>query len=50
MRSDFSSSTLFLFLKKNLNASRPFKQPPVREKNVITFRWDSGVPAYFISD
>ena len=43
MRSDFS--TFFLFLEKNLNASRPSEQPPVREKNVITFRWDSGVPA-----
>ena len=27
-------------LKKNLNASRPSEHPPVREKNVKTFRWD----------
>ena len=26
-------------LKKNLNASRPFEHPPVRGKNVKTFRW-----------
>ena len=38
-------NTLFLFLEKNLNASRPSELPPVREKNVITFRWDSGVLA-----
>ena len=25
---------------KNLNASRPSEHPPVREKNVKTFRWD----------
>ena len=45
MRSDFLQTTLFSFLEKNLNASRPSELPPVREKNVITFRWDSGVPA-----
>ena len=28
------------FLKKNLNASRPSEHPPVRRKNVKTFRWD----------
>ena len=27
-------------LKKNLNASRPSEHPPVRGKNVKTFRWD----------
>ena len=27
-------------IKKNLNAPRPFEHPPVREKNVETFRWD----------
>ena len=27
-------------LKKNLNASRPSEHPPVRRKNVKTFRWD----------
>ena len=27
-------------LKKNLNASRPFEHPPVREKDVKMFRWD----------
>ena len=41
----FLQTTLSLFLEKNLNASRPSEQPPVREKSVITFRWDSGVPA-----
>ena len=34
----FLQTTLFLFLEKNLKASRPSEQPPVREKNVITFR------------
>ena len=33
----FLQTTLFLFSEKNLNASRPSEQPPVREKNVITF-------------
>ena len=28
------------FLKKNLNAPRPSEHPPVRGKNVKTFRWD----------
>ena len=28
------------FLKKNMNASRPSGHPPVRGKNVKTFRWD----------
>ena len=27
-------------LKKNLNAPRPSEHPPVRGKNVKTFRWD----------
>ena len=27
-------------LKKNLNASRPSEHPPVRWKNVKTFRWN----------
>ena len=27
-------------LKKNQNAARPSEHPPVREKNVKTFRWD----------
>ena len=45
MRSDFSSNYIVFVLKKNLNASRPFEQTPVREKNVITFRWNSGAPA-----
>ena len=27
-------------LKKNLNVSRPSEHPPVRGKNVKTFRWD----------
>ena len=27
-------------LKKNLNAPRPSDHPPVRGKNVKTFRWD----------
>ena len=44
MRSFFLQTRLFLFLEKNLNASRPSERLPVREKNVITFRWDSGVP------
>ena len=26
-------------LKKNLNASRPSKHPPVRGENVKTFKW-----------
>ena len=26
--------------KKNQNAPRPSEHPPVREKNVKTFRWD----------
>ena len=30
-------------LKKNLNVSRPSEHPPVREKNVNTFRWDHGL-------
>ena len=29
-----------VFLKKNLNAPRPSEHPPVRGKNVKTFRWD----------
>ena len=32
------SSTICL--KKNLNAPRPSEHPPVRGKNVKTFRWD----------
>ena len=28
------------FLKTNLNAPRPSEHPPVRGKNVKTFRWD----------
>ena len=31
---------LYYYLKKNLNASRPSEHPPVRGKNVKTFRWD----------
>ena len=30
-------------LKKNLNAARPSEHPPVRGKNVKTFRWDHGL-------
>ena len=45
MSSHFSSNYIVLFLEKNLNASRPSEQPPVREKNVTMFRWDSIVPA-----
>ena len=30
-------------LKKNLKASRPSEHPPVRGKNVKTFRWDHGL-------
>ena len=45
MRSDISSNYIVFVLEKNLNASRPSEQPPVREKNAITFRWDSGVSA-----
>ena len=29
-----------LFLKKNLNTSKPSEHPPVRGENVKTFRWD----------
>ena len=29
-----------VYLKKNLNASRTPEHPPVRGKNVKTFRWD----------
>ena len=42
-------TTLFLFLEKTLNASRTSEQPSVREKNVITFWWDSGFPAIAIN-
>ena len=39
-----SSTTVFFkalcSLKKHLNASRPSEHPPVRGKNVKTFRWD----------
>ena len=31
---------LFPCLKKNLNTSRPSEHPPVRGKNLATFRWD----------
>ena len=41
----FLETTLFLFSEKNLNASRLSEQPLVREKNIKTFMWDSGVPA-----
>ena len=46
MCSDFSPNYVVFALRENLNASRPSEQPPVRENNVITFRWDSGVSAY----
>ena len=29
-----------LYIKKNLNVSRPSEHPPVRGENVKTFRWD----------
>ena len=31
---------MFLFFKKNLNASRPSEHPSIRGENVKTFRWD----------
>ena len=31
---------LFFFFKKNQNAPIPSEHPPVRRKNVKTFRWD----------
>ena len=34
------SLELCRFLKKNLNASKPYEHPPVRGENVKTFRWD----------
>ena len=38
------NTTIILCLKKNLNASRPFKHPPVRGKNV-----DLLDPIFFIT-
>ena len=37
-RVSFSGVTFVLFFKKTLNASRPSEHPPVRGKNVETFR------------
>ena len=34
---------MFVFLKKNQNASRPSEHPPVRGGNVKTFRWDQSL-------
>ena len=34
------TSVLKITIKYNLNASRPSEHPPVRGKNVKTFRWD----------
>ena len=38
-RDDDTSGMCFAFSKKNLNASRPSEHPPVRGRNVKTFRW-----------
>ena len=38
-----SMTTDTVGVKKTLNASRPSEHPPVKEKNVKTFRWDHGL-------
>ena len=40
IRIDSRNSALNGYSKKNLNAPRPSEYPPVRGKNVKTFRWD----------
>ena len=39
-RCDLLGRRLLLLLKKNQNAPRPSEHPPVKGKNVKTFRWD----------
>ena len=43
MRSDFSLKKEVSLFTGNLNASRHSEHPPVREKNVKTFKWNHGL-------